>query len=278
MLHAPICLGIDIGLSQARILGGRRSGRQFHLERYTSLSYPPGSLIGRYLEPIVDEWRLRKQAVALSLHGPNLYVQGITLPGLLNRRQQISALQFQIARLLNVPAEQSVYDYFPVDAEEPELCRWIVVAARRSQTESLAGMVRAAGLKPKTLEPEVSAIMRCIMPLPEDTALVYVQADYALVAFFIQGKWIEQHFIPSPQEDTAKLERRITAVVQDYARRHHPIRGIAWAGEPLDLSGALAWPVYPVRLKPDIILPPGGLTEAGSCHVALGLAMRGHHG
>jgi hypothetical protein len=128
----------------------------------------------------------------------------------------------------------------------------------------------AAGLRPVSLEPELSALARCIEPLPDDTALLYLQTDYAALGFWRQGR-LQAHYVLSA---SAPLEKSAVRIIREYDRDHPPVRIVMTAGNSANWN-AETLPAQRAALQPTVRLPADTTLWDGRYYTALGLAMRG---
>jgi type IV pilus assembly protein PilM len=115
--------------------------------------------------------------VRVGIANARIVVRPLDLPPMTDAKELAAAVRFQAAEELPMPLEQAVLDYQDmgvIDTPDGPRQRVVVVAARREMVESIAGAVRAAGLKIEGLDLSAFAMIRALGPDAEPTLYLSV--------------------------------------------------------------------------------------------------------
>jgi type IV pilus assembly protein PilM len=164
-------VGLDIdGRFLAAVQAG--SGR---LERAASTELPEGTVhdgevvnsdaLSRALRSFFKANDLPRN-VRLGIANQQIVVRQIELPQIDGEAERAAAVRFQAAEAIAMPLDDAVLDYQIVsrdpDADGNPRMQVVIVAARRGMVERLVGAVKAAGLKPVSVDLDAFALVRAL--------------------------------------------------------------------------------------------------------------------
>ncbi len=170
-------IGLDIGSSAVRAAQIKTGRGVPTLERIGQVLLPPGAVRdGEISQPdvvaraISDLWAQRKlqgREVALGVANQQVVVRQLEVPYLPDDELRAS-LQFQAADAIPIPIEQAVLDFHTLEqfenAEGEKLSRILLVAAQRQMVDAIVEVADAAKLRPKLLDLDAFAVLRCLAP------------------------------------------------------------------------------------------------------------------
>lgn len=167
-------IGLDVGSSHIKAVQLHRKNKSFYLYRYL-VEETPGDILaeGKILDPdlLVDRLSLlakkasfRGRRVASSLRRENVTLRRLTLPRM-SPRELKEAMKFQVQKEVNIPLEELVFDYIPLNGfsgnqEEGKEQELLLAVASRQVVEGYLEVLEEAGFQPAALEVEVLALLR----------------------------------------------------------------------------------------------------------------------
>jgi type IV pilus assembly protein PilM len=116
--------------------------------------------------------------VRVGVANQKIVVRVIELPPIIDEKELDAAVRFHAQDQLPMPLDQAVIDYQRLDMIEGEggpRQRVLLVAARRDMIDRVLGAVRAAGLRPASVDLSAFAMIRALYrPGPADDFVLYL--------------------------------------------------------------------------------------------------------
>ncbi len=119
-------------------------------------------------EALKEMFKLHKlpRNVRLGISNSQIVVRHLDMPLIENKKERDAAVRFQAAEAIAMPLEEAVLDYQPVGASQGAdgsvRQRVLVVAARLSMVSRIVTAVKAAGLKPDSVDLDAFALVRTL--------------------------------------------------------------------------------------------------------------------
>ncbi len=166
-------VGLDIEAGAIHAAQVSATGR-LQVQRAATVALEPGvvrdgevvdsAALTTALRELFAEHKLDKR-VRVGVANQRIVVRHLLLPMITGAKEIAAAVRFQAGYELPMPIEQAVLDHVvlgPVETDEGERMRVLVVAARRDVVEQLLDAVRAAGLAPVGIDLSVFALARAL--------------------------------------------------------------------------------------------------------------------
>jgi len=111
--------------------------------------------------------------VRLGISNSQIVVRHLEMPLIEDQKERDAAVRFQASEAIAMPLDEAVLDYQPVGATQGTdgsvRQRILVVAARESMVSRIVAAVKAAGLKPESVDLDAFALVRTLAePEPEN--------------------------------------------------------------------------------------------------------------
>ncbi|MFV1989593.1 MAG: type IV pilus assembly protein PilM, partial [Acidimicrobiales bacterium] len=143
------------------------------LVRFGQVALPPGvveagevadpGIVGDAIKRLWKQAKFSTKKVALGVANQRVVVRPAEMPAM-DDDELRTAIEFQADELIPLPLADAVLDYQILETfvseENQEMVRVLVVAAQRDMVNSLLSAVRAAGLKPTTIDIVPFALVR----------------------------------------------------------------------------------------------------------------------
>lgn len=180
-------IGLDLGRDSLKAVRLSPWGRGVNIERFTSITLPPGArlqdglLDGGVLTPLLKEiaardrigGRLASQRVYSLISGEDAVVKTIELPRMSDAELR-QAMEWEYRKHIPIPREEAVFSFTVMEDEirggtgdksGEESVRILLVAARTGLVQALAAVLRGAGLSPTAFEVDSLANFRALKRL-----------------------------------------------------------------------------------------------------------------
>ena len=169
-------VGLDVGSSHIKAVQLQRKNKGFFLYRYLVEETPRGVLAeGEILDPdllvdrlssLLKEASFKGRRVASSLRRENVTLRRLTLPRMTPRELK-EAMKFQVQKEVNMPLEELVFDYIPLNGfpgkeEEGKEQELLLGVVSRQVVEGYLEVLEEAGFQPAALEVEILALLRTL--------------------------------------------------------------------------------------------------------------------
>lgn len=111
--------------------------------------------------------------VRLGISNSQIVVRHLEMPLIEDQKERDAAVRFQASEAIAMPLDEAVLDYQPIGATQGSdgtvRQRILLVAARESMVSRIVAAVKAAGLKPESVDLDAFALVRTLAePEPEN--------------------------------------------------------------------------------------------------------------
>lgn len=170
--YSPI--GIDLGSSMVKLLQLQQKGNRMVIECHASLPTPTGALVNGQIQDQQALVSLLKEAksrypwhgnkAALSIDSRCCRLKVVSMP-YLNRKELPKAMQYEAEKEFSLSSSQHVTGYSLIGkkvSSKPPLDEYLLACLEKERSDSLIDIALKAGLKPASLEPDLTADLRAI--------------------------------------------------------------------------------------------------------------------
>lgn len=215
-------IGLDIGTTQVRAaeveLAGGRGGRGARptLLRAGEVPLPFGavrdgevaepSTVGTAIKQLWAQHKFSHKNVVIGIGNQRVIVRELDLPAMPLHEIKAS-LPFQVQDLIPVAVEDAILDYLPTGSRVSEhgpVVSGLLVAATKDTVRANVAAVRAAGLKPVSVDLSAFALARALPEPPEGVhtvALVDIGARVTTVVLVANGVPALVRLLPTGGQD-----------------------------------------------------------------------------
>lgn len=212
-------IGLDIGTTHVRaaeveIRGGR--GARPTLLRSGAVALPFGavrdgevaepSTVGTAIKQLWAQQRFSHKNVVIGIGNQRVMVRELDLPAMPPAELK-SSLQFQVQDLIPVAVEDAILDYLPTGSRAGEhgpVVSGLLVAATKDTVRANIAAVRAAGLKPVSVDLSAFALARVLggpLQVEHTVALVDIGARVTTVVIVSRGIPTMVRLLPTGGQD-----------------------------------------------------------------------------
>jgi len=164
------------------------------------------------LKDLVDKHNIKGQEVIACLSVNEGLMKFYTYPSALSKKDLKNSIEWTIKRELLALKEEAYYDYYVLDSfPDPKKVGVIAVIARKETIEGVKRLVEFAGLRLKTLDYEVVAIINYGLyhKLPLPFSILHVDYDYSIlvtyspsnISYYVD-QWNLAEYLENKNEET----------------------------------------------------------------------------
>lgn len=195
--------GLDIGSTSIKVCCLRKDGESFVLD---SIATAPSTARGIMSESLIDIQALAESIkqmlssaniktpnVALSVPESQVYTKVIEMPQL-SEQELSAALKFELEQYIPLPLDQVRTDWEILgknDKDTKKTMDVMLVAAPNSVLSKYEKLMGMAGLVPDTIETEIVAVHRALLPIvnsPDANIIIHIGATTTNVAIVQEGR------------------------------------------------------------------------------------------
>ena len=170
--YSPI--GIDLGSSMVKLLQLQQRGRRKAVSGYAALPTPPGALVNGHIQNPRELVSVLKEAqkscpwhgnkAALSIDSRCCRLKIVSMP-YLNSKELPKAMQYEAEKEFSLNSSQYVTGYSLIgkrSGPNPPVYDYLLASLEKERSDQIIDIALRAGLKPTSLEPDLTADLRVI--------------------------------------------------------------------------------------------------------------------